>query len=61
MSDRLPEPKHAINQQALQYWLEKKGDRPMPGRRDLDPIEMPGLLPHVILLDVLHDPLGCSK
>ena len=29
----------------------------MPSRRDLDPIEMPGLLPHVILLDVMRDPL----
>ncbi len=56
MSDWIPSPKQTINQQSLKYWLEKKGDRPMPSRNDLDPVEIPGLLPHVILLDVMNDP-----
>ena len=57
MPEGLPAPKHAINQQSLKYWLNKKGARAMPSRRDLDPVEMPHLLPHVLLLDVMHEPL----
>jgi hypothetical protein len=44
-------------QQALAYWNEKRGQRQMPARADIDPMEMIPLLPHVILLDVLGDPL----
>ena len=43
--------------QALAYWESKRRGRRMPARRDLDPIEMPRLLPWVLLLDVLRDPL----
>lgn len=42
---------------ALAYWKSKRDGRPMPARRDLDPIEMPRLLPWVILIDVFHDPI----
>ncbi len=35
------------------YWREKRGDRAMPARADLDPIEIPTLLPIVGLIDVL--------
>ena len=44
-------------QQALAYWNEKRGRRSMPARADLDPMEMIPILPHVILIDVLRDPL----
>lgn len=37
----------------LAYWTEKRGDRMMPSRDDLDPIDIPDLLPYVILLDVI--------
>lgn len=37
------------------YWDEIRGDRPMPGRHDLDPIDIPRLLPEVFLADVLAD------
>ena len=43
--------------QALAYWESKRRGRPMPARRDLDPIEIPRLLPWVLLIDVLRDPL----
>jgi hypothetical protein len=43
--------------QGLAYWNEKRGQRLMPARADLDPMEIIPLLPHVILLDVLRDPL----
>lgn len=38
---------------ALAYWRGKAGERPMPDRRDIDPIEIPGLLPFLVLWDVL--------
>ena len=35
------------------YWREKRGDGTMPARADLDPLEIPTLLPIVGLVDVL--------
>lgn len=37
------------------YWNAKRGQRAMPGRADLDPAEIKPLLPHVVLMDVLHN------
>src|SRR5689334_21377806 len=43
---------------ALAYWDRKRDGRCMPARRDLDPLlEIPRLLPWVMLADVLRDPL----
>lgn len=39
------------------YWKQKRGDRPMPAGRDIDPAEIAKILPHVILLDVRQQPL----
>ncbi len=36
-----------------EYWQAKRGDRPMPARADLDPIDIPAALPNLILIDVL--------
>ena len=38
---------------AFDYWDGKRGVRPMPARRDLDPVEMRAFLPQVMLLEVL--------
>ena len=43
--------------EALAYWRSKLAGRPMPARRDIDPIDMPRLLPYVMLIDVLSRPL----
>jgi hypothetical protein len=40
-------------EEGLLYWRRKSGSRPMPSRADLDPIDIPKLLPYVALLDVL--------
>ncbi len=40
-------------QDALDYWRRKAAGRPMPRRADIDPIEIPKLLPDVMLVDVL--------
>ena len=40
-----------------EYWLIKKGNRRFPARRDIDPLDFTYVLGHVMLLDVLRDPL----
>lgn len=37
----------------LEYWRSKRGSRLMPARADIDPIEIPTLLPIIGLVDVL--------
>jgi hypothetical protein len=45
-------------QDALAYWESKRAGRQMPARRDFDPVlEIPKLVPWVVLVDVLRDPL----
>lgn len=39
------------------HWRSLCGDRPMPPRGALDPLDMTSLLPHVVLVDVLREPL----
>lgn len=43
--------------QAQSYWDRIRGGRRMPRRADLDPVEIPRLLPFVMLVDVLAGPL----
>jgi hypothetical protein len=40
-----------------EYWLAKKGQRRFPSRRDIDPVDFPYVLGHVILFDVMRGPL----
>ncbi len=42
---------------AERYWQRMRGDRALPSRRDLDPTEIPSLLPFVMLVDVEPEPL----
>jgi PAS domain len=45
-------------QDALTYWESKRAGQKMPARRDFDPVlEIPKLVPWVVLVDVLRDPL----
>ncbi len=51
MSAAMPE--HPVLRTLLAYWNRKRGERPMPTRRDIDPLEMaPRLLPHLLLSDL---------
>ena len=43
--------------QGYRYWDGKRAGRAMPARSDIDPAEIRSLLPHVVLIDVLGDPL----
>jgi hypothetical protein len=40
----------------LAYWQAKRGGRGMPTRADIDPLELPGLLGNLFLLDVVGLP-----
>ncbi len=40
---------------ALTYWRAKRGSRSMPARRDIDPVEVPTLLPNLLLIDIIDD------
>jgi len=52
----IPETCHPNTRAIYCYWLDKCGERPMPARADLDPIEMPkGLLPGLCMVDVVAD------
>ncbi|MBL8805640.1 MAG: PAS domain-containing protein [Rhodospirillales bacterium] len=44
-------------QAAYAYWRTKSATGRLPGRTDIDPGEMVAFLAHVVLLDVLRDPL----
>ncbi len=48
-----PEPKSPVLLALLRYWQSLCRDGRLPGRADLDPLEMRGLLPHIYLIDVL--------
>lgn len=39
------------------YWNKIRGNRDMPSRADFDPVDIPHLLPNIILIDVERDPL----
>lgn len=37
-----------------EYWRAKRGGRRCPARTDIDPVEIPALLPHLILTEVVE-------
>ena len=39
------------------YWNAKRRARAMPARSDIDPVDLPPLLPNLMLVDVAGDPL----
>ncbi|WP_374654915.1 PAS domain-containing protein [Dongia sp.] len=39
------------------YWREKRADRAMPSRNDIDPAEIKELLPQIIMARIEYDPL----
>ena len=40
------------------YWLARARERALPSRGDFDPpLEIPRLIPNIIIFDVLHEPL----
>jgi hypothetical protein len=41
----------------LDYWERKRAGRTMPGRPDIDPVEIAFVLGYILLIDVHDDPL----
>jgi len=51
--------KHPKLQQLYDYWSVKRGERKMPSRADIDPLDMTFVMGNVILVDVIAGtPLG---
>jgi hypothetical protein len=46
-----------IISKAMAYWDRIRGVRAIPRRNDLDPVDIPKLLPFIMLVDVLDGPL----
>jgi hypothetical protein len=46
----------AIVRAAVDYWRDRRRDGNLPHRDLLDPVEMPRLLPHIMLKEVRRDP-----
>jgi hypothetical protein len=46
----------ARGRRLFEYWREKRGARKMPARADLEPADIPDLLPDIALVDVLEAP-----
>lgn len=44
--------------QAGRYWKSKRTDGRMPARRDIDPIEIPALLPYFFLIEISNGASG---
>ena len=42
--------------QVYGYWQQKRGTRPMPARRDIEPSDLVGVLPHLMMIDVEEGP-----
>jgi hypothetical protein len=55
--DPVCRPTSDLLKDGLAYWQRIRGSRLMPARADLDPVHIPRLLPHVMLIDVLREPL----
>lgn len=49
-------PEHADLAAFLAYWQSKRTDQRPPLRADIDPVEIPKLLPNVLLIDVIGQP-----
>jgi hypothetical protein len=57
-SDRMPAALagcHESLRMLYSYWDEKRGQREMPGRADIDPVDLKPLLPLLCLVDLVKD------
>lgn len=44
------------NRQLLDYWLTRRRGRRLPRRADIDPADIPTLLPHIMVSDITYAP-----
>ena len=43
---------HPVLNNLYSYWISRCGKRRCPARSDLDPVDIPRLLPHIVIVDV---------
>jgi len=48
-------PDNPILQDLWSYWAARRGTRRMPCRADIDPMAIPHLLPHLLLIEMMED------
>ena len=53
----MTQPETGTNIRVLQYWQSLADGGKLPARADMDPLDIPDLLPHLYLVEVRHDPL----
>jgi len=51
-----PQPRSVTLRGLVDYWRTKSAGGTLPGRRDLDPMEMRAWLAHILLVDVKGEP-----
>jgi len=44
--------------QMYDYWRGKRAARRMPSRRDIDPVDIPRLLPNILISEIVAGPAG---
>jgi hypothetical protein len=54
----VPELSHPSVRRLFDYWRGKGGADRLPGRQDVDPLDIPDLLPHVTIFDVERGAAG---
>ena len=47
---------HPSLRRLYEYWDEKRSDRIAPARADIDPVDIPDILPNMFIYRVEHDP-----
>ncbi len=52
LAEEVPQP---LLRELLVYWHRKRAGRPMPTRHDIDPVEIPAMLPRLLLIDLGPD------
>ncbi|MGP1257289.1 MAG: PAS domain-containing protein [Kiloniellales bacterium] len=57
LSSNLPRIDSALHEEAFAYWMANRAGGGVPLRTCIDPVAIPTLLSHVIILDVLREPL----
>lgn len=59
MSDRhttVPQDRHPKIRRIVDYWLAIHPEKGLPGRQHFDPVDVPDLLPHIRLIDIVGEP-----
>lgn len=46
-----------ISRRLLEYWQDRRGDRDLPARCDIDPADLVPILPYLLLVNVAHNPI----